>query len=215
MSVAEGDRMVRTLLIAGAVLPLLATSARADERFGIEAGVGFNVGAVDDDYESRLTQFGYTHDAFMAGVSGHYDVAATWRAHKHVELALAMARLDADSYTRDDTVPTTFSWDTHAATAIVRVLAPTENERAALYAEAGAGLAWVTSDYSKGPMANDHETQLGRALTFGVGARAMITRKVGLVFDIRQTWAPVLHNLYGETHDVGGRTFELGLRVAF
>lgn len=201
------------------VLALSAT-ARADEPsvapepWGLEVSGGLGVGVDRDAYLERLMQFGYVHGE-LSGLMATYDVVVSWRARHNLELVADLAGLGGGDYRRDDTVPTTFTWESHAASAFVRFVAPANDERAALFAEVGAGFAWVTSDYSKGPDAHDQETQLGEALAVGVGARAAVGPALGVVFDLRHTYAPILHNLYGDRHDVGGTTVTIGLRFSF
>ena len=200
-------------LLRRAALALILVSGEAGAElatrpFTVEAAVGIH-SRHTDAYTDTLGQFGY-HEEVALLPDGHYDLAFACRANPRIEVAATIGSLSEGHYLRSrDSVTTTFDWDSHAATAMVRGVIGDPPINA--FVEVGGGLAWVSTDLAKGTDAHDRETQVGSALRGGLGFRMIGPWGIGWVVKLRRTWAPVLANLYDERHDLGGTSFEVGV----
>lgn len=191
-----------------------AAPAAADELWSAEATVGFLGSDVNDGYARRLEQFGY-HRPFMDGLSGRLTLAVTRRVGPNLDVFASYAGLETGTASRTmDSVESQFEWSGHALSFGARASRAMGNGVFSPFAELGVGIAVVPTTLRTGSLDPVDETyegvQVGAAAGFHLGGV-----RTAFTFRIFRTYAPVLENLMGDVHDVGGGGLDLGLRVRF
>jgi hypothetical protein len=222
------DRDARAKGEAGRAHPTAAEDG--DEGFALELLAGFG-GYVDDDaYSARLQSFGFESDGATVG---RYSVALARRLHPHLLVGASFANLESASFVREnETAVQDFVWESYAVGPFVQGDVAFGSGRVAmLFARAGGGLAygWSTFDVvadvpsfaDDDPSFQDttvdtraeEESFTGGYFTGGGGVAVHPHDNFGFQFEVRYVLAPALENRTGETHDLGGLSFLLGLRL--
>jgi hypothetical protein len=185
-------------------------------RYAIELGLGFTVTG-DSAYTETLRDFGFGDQTFIVPA---LSVAGTYRMSKHLHLGGEIGSLELSNWTRrSDPLDQEFNWHVFGLGVFARGVLPTANEKHALYAQVGGGLASGRTRYTDSLGATmpdvEHETHWGYHLGAGAGAYFTPFANVSLMARVRYDYAPVLDNLIGDTHDSGGLSAGWGLRVSF
>lgn len=192
------------------------------ERLFLELGVGIN-GARKTAYIERLEQFGFESDYSSEGlVSDASPSVATavmgWMLTEHLGGLLRYEGLERRSYYRNLSGPSgnsrdeTFAWATRAVSLGLRARLPLAGEWVSLYGEADVGLG-IGSTSMTGEDVDHSERYFGLTLGGRAGVQAHASRSFGFFLEAGYTYAPVIDNLVGETHDDGGVVIATGIRV--
>lgn len=199
--------------------------ARAIDPWAIEAGIGFST-RVNDAYTRRLEDFGYGADrGLIEFPRGRAALAVSRGILPHLTLGLSFSMLSGDTYRRDvGDSDDRFTFAGYGASAFLRAAtallgkATPNNVHLDLYGQVGIGLAFGATTLESGVGAertSSSETHVGFVVS-GAGGLAIATRS-SPVFFVQGGWdhAPTVSNLTGETHDVGGGSFLMGMRFRF
>ena len=192
------------------------------ERLFFELGLGLN-GARKTAYIERLEQFGFESDHGSDGlVSDASPLVATaamgWMLTEHLGGLLRYEGLESRSYYRDLSGPSgksreeTFAWATRAVSLGLRARLPLAGEWVSLYGEADVGLG-IGATSMTGDDVDHSERYFGLTLGGRAGIQAHAARSFGFFVEAGYTYAPVIDNLLGETHDDGGVAIATGIRV--
>lgn len=209
----------------------IESTARKGDRWlrqptwGFEALAGFGVG-VDDAFTSRLGNFGYerTEDLLTDNrTSGHFELTATRYIGSLVHLTGSFVSLGGDNFFRDgDTETERFEYSSRALIGGARLTYPltwrypTGRWGGLIpFADLGVGVVHSKTRLRIGEMPPSSEDHWGYTLSAAAGGQLMFLPAFGLIAKARYAVAPTIDNLLGETHDVGGWFFGLGVRGAF
>lgn len=200
---AEVD-LASTTSKGGVVLPA--------ERWSIELAGGFMYGA-EDDYTQRLETFGYVEDFF---IPVQWNLSTTYRVSPYLHAVISFGRLGSEVYKRDsDTEFERFSWTSHGVALKLRAAYPLGDGTAVPFAEAGGGMGIASTKLVVGGADGVDESHYGYQLTGGAGLLINPWQRFGFFARSDFTYAPVIDNLLGDTHDSGGLSFSIGIRTMF
>ena len=210
----------------------LAPAQRRVDPWTAEAGVGVT-GRIDDGYTRRLQEFGYKEqrDLFEPPRA---RVGATFSKglFPHVALGIGLTTLSGDTYRREvgsalkRSTSDEFTFSAFSAHAFVRassdpLLRTTINSPYfQLYGQLGGGLTLgvakltITANNTSGRETSS-ESHWGYLLGAAAGVSFNAPRRYGIFFQLGWDYAPTLANLTGETHDAGGPSGLLGVRLRF
>jgi hypothetical protein len=202
--------------------PFAASSPLA-ETFGLELGIGGTT-LGEDAYTTRLQDFSYGQ-GWNLGLVG--SLRLSYSLHRNLGLLASTSSLEAQSWQRSigsdggNSNETLFRWRGSRTTLGVRGQLPLARDWLVPYAQVEGGLGSSFSVYDSGEDAPVEQRQWGPAFGGGLGLQLMPSfgsagwRHLGLFGQVELVHAPVLKNLLGETHDLGGRVITLGLRASF
>ena len=184
--------------------------ARAD-RWAIEASAGVTQPRTDA-YTNRLDEFGYDKGFLLWG---RFTLGVSRILVPHLAAVGQIGTLAADTYTRsiaDETDRVTFRG--YGASVSLRAYA--EGKWLGVYGLAGLGpsvgvVTFETQQTGVPPKSTD--TSIGYLLRGALGATARLRGPVTFFAQGGFDYAPAITNLIGDTHDSGGFSLELGLRV--
>jgi hypothetical protein len=200
-----------TAKLGGPAAAIRTAAPARVEAWAVELTTGIT-GGVDDGYTRTLVDFGYGDQSFLIPV---YSLAVVRRLRDDVQLVGELARLDAGDYLRaNDTTEQEFAWDVHGLGAALRGALPLRRGGLVLFAEAGGGVARAATTFRDSTGATDEEAHWGLHLGAAAGLNLMPWRHLGFTWRLGYRYAPVIENLIGDTHDSGGLSASLGLRVA-
>jgi uncharacterized caspase-like protein len=198
------------------------------EGWFLELSAGSTRYARNDAYEQRLDDFGYQRggDAFVGTID--LEVALGRRLLPNLAVGLGYFDLDALSYESKTDSSRTFELDAAGAWAFAQGdLFLGERRFLNLFLRGGVGYAFADSvfaarevlpesaqgDIAESAGLTDVEDSYGGAL---LGAALGVQVNLGTVFGLqlqgRYTYAPIVDNELGDTHDVGGLSVMFGLR---
>lgn len=181
------------------------------EGWGFELGLGARI-PVDDDYVSRLDDFGYaSQSVLLQGLRGRVSVVR--RVVENASLLLGVGLLDRRSWRRStvglDGSQAAQDFDFTVWNAMLSGRLGLElGGGFSTYAQAGAGLAWANSS-----LGEVRETHVAPSFAVGAGLEFRITSWGSLYLMAGWTTARAISNLAGDTHESGGLDNSFGLRV--
>jgi hypothetical protein len=197
--------------------------ATGDEGFFIDLLAGGGTDARGDGYEQRLDAFGFGQDSPAFDVD--VEIAIGRRLHQNFALGLMYFDLDAMAYVNRERDDQSFVFDSFAGSAFVQGDVPFGRGRFFdLFARAAVGYAHVSTRLrATRPLAEDavlspsdlrsvDESFGGPSVAFEAGLQLNVAVFMGVQALVRYTYAPVLENELGDTHDVGGLNAMLGVR---
>jgi len=169
-----------------------------------------------DGFTDTLKAFGYQPGK---GLSGGLTVSALRQVERRLWLGGFGALVGAPDWTLPTgRQPLRFSWSTATLGPLVRAVQPLGDHglagRTGVYAQLGAGVGLGSTQLID---QDDHTTSqhfTGWAATMGAGLRldgARVGGSLGYQFD----YAPVIHNLTGDTHASGGHRLTVGVSCAY
>jgi hypothetical protein len=188
-------------------------SMEENDRWAIEAGIGL-MSRHTDAYTDRLQEFGYQPGSFSLPVV-RLSVGASRVLVPHLALLLQATTLSGDSYTRSVGESTdTAKFHGYGLALFLRAFTDL-GSWFGVYAQAGvgAGLGVVTLDTQQtGVSPSVTDDTYGYLLSGAVGFMATMPRVVTFYWEGGYDYAPVIHNLIGDTHDAGGFSAVMGIR---
>ncbi len=189
---------------------------RKDTRYLFEAAFGVQWGH-QDAFVSRLHDFGFSsdkeHDPQL-----HMTLTGYFRPIRYLGIGIQYALLDRGEYT---VLEEKFSWFAERLGVTCRGLPPPAEGRIAFFAEVGVGVAFAKTVYTNNePLIKMADTSAGRIddeerfvryfVTGGGGILWSPWPYAGFVLQGAYSYAPVIDNLLGDTHDSGGPTVTVG-----
>ena len=186
---------------------------RERDRWAIEGALGLIEGRTDA-YTSRLTEFGYSPRAIDLPTP-RITLGASRVLVPHVAGLVQAGTLAGDRYQRsigDET--DTASFHSYGAALYLRSFADL-NRWFGVYGQAGAGVALGVVDLETqqtGVPPSTRDTSFGYLLSGAIGCTADLPRFVSFFLQGGYDYAPVIHDLIGDTHDGGGFSVALGIR---
>ncbi len=191
--------------------------------------VGLQLGRErDDGFIQNLRNFQYRRDGITdgAGVSGGLQAIVLRRIHANFSVGGSVEWQDSATWSRSTELSALqFHWNTAALAGLAMAdtaLGETEFARQVRpYALVGIGLGFGRTYFSDAYNANTVENFAGYALTAGAGLSLDAdpdqhwfpgaTMSLGYRFN----YAPIIHNLIGDTHASGGGRFEFAFGYRF
>ncbi len=204
-------------------------SYAGEEGFIFELGLGRSFYHRDDAFEQRLSDFGYRIEHPMFVLDGEVFIGR--RLHENFALGLSYFDLDARSYERAVDEAQVFEFDSFGIGGWVQGDYGLGRRRVLnFFARGGIGLAHASTEFDalkplgqtadQSPLENGvngtyetiEQSFTGACFSIGGGVQAMPFRHAGFTLHAWYTYAPILENAFGQTHDVGGLTVLVGLR---
>jgi len=194
----------------------------------VESGIGF-LSRRTDAYTRRLNEFGYRDRDPLFG-------APRWRFHfgvskgllPHLAVGAYVHSLGGDTYDRElSDSSDSFSWDAYGVSAFFRASSVPSGRMSGgrrfleLYAQGAIGLTMGITTLKTGSPKAPEQAQETTDIHWGwvIGAHAgiafTVSRPLVVFFQGGYEYAPTIANLLGETHDAGGPSFQVGLRLRF
>lgn len=209
-----------------AAAPRLA-SPPGDEGWFLEVSLGSTRYRRSDAYHERVYDFGYVDDPdAVGGIDA--ELAIGRRLHRNFAVGLGYFDLDALRFKSSFDEGQTFELDAAGAWAFAQGDLPLDERRLLnLFARAGVGYAFADSTFKARPIlpqgtrADDiaardledvDEGYGGALLAAALGTQLNFSEHFGVQLLARYTYAPIIDNELGDTHDVGGLSVMLGLR---
>jgi hypothetical protein len=199
-----------------------------EEGWFLELSLGGSSYHRNDAYEQRLADFGYVRggDTYVGTID--LELALGRRLHESFAVGIGYFDLDALSYESDTDSSRTFELDAAAAWAFGQGdLYIGKRRFLNLFLRAGVGYAFADSVFTAYPVlpqnalsddirerpTQDIEDSYGGALLgAAVGLQVNVATVFGLQLQARYTYAPIVDNELGDTHDVGGLSVLAGIR---
>lgn len=188
---------------------------REVDRWAIEGSVGAMT-RPSDAFTTRLQTFGYQEQAGF--IDARFTLGASRLLAPHLAGVLQLATLSGDTYQRSIASETdTASFAAYGGAVYVRAFADVAGRWLGVYGQAGAGMSLGTLTYQTqqtGVPPSSTETYAGYLLSGAVGMTVRL-RRVPITFFVQGGYdrAPAIHDLIGDTHDSGGFSASLGLRL--
>jgi len=181
------------------------------EAWGFELGLGGG-GLRQSEYTDRLRDFGFDEPIDILG-SLQLELAVSRQLMEHLSAVVELRSLDHRRFERDlapagsDERAETFEWSSYGLGLHLRGhLDATDWLRT--YAQIGGGLGYT---HSKLKQRTEHD--FGPELAASIGLFVMPFRHFGLGLQGSYSFAPILDNAIGDTHDSGGAYLTLIVRA--
>ena len=182
-------------------------------RWAIESSMGI-IGRRTDAYTNRLNEFGYQADATDLP-SARITLGVSRVFMPHLAGVLQFATLAGDSYQRSIASETdTASFHSYGAAFYLRAYTDLTSWLG-VYGQGGAGLGMGIVDLQTqqtGVPPSTSDTSFGYLISGAIGMTASLPRVVTFFVEGGYDYAPVIHNLIGDTHDGGGLSAMFGMR---
>jgi hypothetical protein len=189
---------------------------RERDRWDIESGVGFSW-TVADSYTSRLQTFGYQESDFLNLPKGRLMIGVARRLAPHLEGVFQASTLAGETFQRSIAGSTdTASLSAYGAGIYVRASATVAGNWFGIYAQGGAGASLGVLNLQTqqtGVPPSSTETYMNYLLSGAAGLSARTPHVATIFLQGGYDFAPAIHNLLGDTHDSGGFSFLLGVRL--
>jgi caspase domain-containing protein len=199
---------------AGSEEPAPRRGHREIDHWALEFAAGV-IQPRTDAYTSRLNEFGYQPGLFDLP-SLRLTMGASRRLTAHLAAVVLVGTLAGDRYLRSIADETdTVSFHSYGTAAYLRAFADF-GSCFGVYGQAGAGMGLGVvklETQQTGVAPSTSTTSFGYLLSGAVGAKARLGRVATLFVQVEYDYAPVIHNLIGDTHDGGGFSEVLGLRT--
>ena len=180
--------------------------------YRIELGVSLG-GERGDAYTANLSNFGYTEGLFSATWSG--QITALRRMSRYVWLGAQVAHATLPVWTHSitgaDALQQQLTWNATTIGAVGRGAYPL-GRHLEVYGQLMAGVGIGRSDLEDTNDMTYAQTNVGPALAAGAGAVFHFPLRVDALVGYEFDYAPIVKDLIGDTHAVGGNraTFALG-----
>jgi hypothetical protein len=190
---------------------------REIDRWNVEASVGLMTRQTDA-FTDRLETFGYKEKGLVGLPDGRLNVGVSRILAPHLAGVLQLGTLSGDTYERTIAGSTdTASFAAYGAGLYVRTYADVLGHWLGVYGQAGAGVTLGTLTYQTqqtGVPPSSTSTYGGYLLGGAVGMTVRF-RRVPLTLFAQAGYdrAPAIQDLIGDTHDSGGFSASLGLRL--
>jgi uncharacterized caspase-like protein len=234
--VGQGDRVVEchfeleddrvTPLDTTGCVPVMPQRSRAKgdreepfprerDRWAIEASIGV-IQRGTDAFTNRLQVFGYSENILLPDL--YYTLGASRILVPHLAGVFQLSTLSGDTYQRSiESTTDTVSWSVYGAAVYVRAFADLVGHWLGVYGQAGVGmslglLTFTTAQTGVPPTSTQ---SYANYLLSGAVGMTFRFRRVPLTFFVQGGYdrAPAIRDLIGDTHDSGGFSAGLGLRV--
>jgi hypothetical protein len=189
---------------------------REIDRWAIEASAGFMT-RQSDAFTNRLVTFGYQEQGFLLPAA-RFSLGVSRVLAPHLSGVLQFDTLSTDTYQRtigDETDTASFS--AYGGAIYVRAFSDIAGDWLGVYGQAGGGFSLGKLDYSTqqtGVPPSSTSTYGSYLLSGAIGMTASPRRAPIVVFvQGGYDYAPAIHDLIGDTHDSGGFSVSLGLRL--
>jgi hypothetical protein len=191
---------------------------REIDRWSVEAGGGLSWHQTDA-FTDRLEEFGYQHqDGVLNLPTARLVVGASRALVPHLAALVQLSTLAGDVYERSIAGSTdTASMHGYGGALLLRASADLAGEWLAIYGQAGVGMSLGVLTYrtqQSGVPPSTTDVSLGYLLAGAVGVSVRPWRRLGFFLQAGYDRAPIISNLIGDTHDSGGASAVLGMRVA-
>lgn len=194
----------------------------AYERWFIELGFSWQF-ARDDAYVDTLKDFRFRDEGspighYKRGSFGPY-LAGGLGFNRYGAILMRLDRLEARKFHRKleyrEAAPeeTGYGWQTWSLALALRGRWPLREERLAPFAELGLGLGIGRDLYKYQDADKVEDKHFGPVVLAAIGTSVHLFWRIGLVAKVGYQYAPVIRNLLDETHDDGGLSFSLALRL--
>jgi hypothetical protein len=190
---------------------------RERDRWEIEGAAGF-IWRQTDGYTQSLQEFGFQRQPSIIDLpTGRFTLGASRLLAPHVAGVIQLATLAGDTYSRtvgnsDDTA----SFSAYSAALYVRASTDVLGGWLGVYAQVGGGLSLGVLNFQTvqtGVPPSSTDTYMGYVFG-GAGGMTVRFRHLATLFaQAGYDHAPVIQNLIGDTHDSGGPSLVLGLRI--
>jgi hypothetical protein len=180
---------------------------------------------VEDAYTNRLQQFGYKNDDLFKLPSVRGSLAVYKGIFPYVSIGADIHTLAGDTYKRTDVGNSddTVSFDAYGLTGFIRAQsAPIGRSTMSspyfqVYGQAGGGLVVAMQHLTTGVAGGGHEDSNQSYVGYELGAMGGVSFNApgwfGVFAQAGYEYAPAISNLLGESHNSGGPSLGLGLRV--
>jgi len=190
---------------------------RERDRWEIEGAAGF-IWRQTDGYTQTLQEFGYARQPWFIDLpTGRFELGASRLLLPHVAGVLQVSTLAGDTYARSvGSSSDKASFSAYAAGLYIRTSIDVVGRWLGAYAQVGGGVSLGVLDYQTQQTdvpASSTGTYVGYVLGGAAGMTVRLRRLGSLFVQGGYDHAPVIHNLIGDTHDSGGPSLVLGLRV--
>jgi hypothetical protein len=191
---------------------------REIDRWAIEGSAGLMTRQTDA-FTSRLETFGYQEKgSFFNLPDSRFTLGVSRNLAPHIAGVLQIATLAGDAYQRSIAGSNdTASFAAYGAAIYVRTFTDVAGRWLGVYGQAGAGASLGTLTYQTdqtGVPPSSTSTYGSYLLSGAIGMTAR-ARRVPLTIFLQggYDYAPAIHDLIGDTHDSGGFSVSLGLRL--
>ena len=177
---------------------------------GLELGAGFGV-SPRGRYTETLNQYGYFENGL--GESLRYSLALSIPLNQYFDAMIDFAQFERREFAIEDENATPAArsrWDAHGVGLFLRAKIPLFSGAFSPYVRGGGGLGWARTETRE-----QIEHHVGWHLMVAGGIQLMFGPHVGMFAEGGYRRAPIITNLFGETHDSGGPQGLLGLRIEF
>jgi hypothetical protein len=188
---------------------------REIDRWAIEGSVGL-ITRQSDAFTSRLETFGYQRQ--LPGLHNvRFDVGASRKLAPHLAGVLLVSSLSGDTFKRSIANETdTVSFGGYGGAIYVRAFADMAGPLG-VYGQAGAGMSLgvLTNQTEQTGVPPSTTTTYASYLLTGAVGFSLTLHRVPLTITLQggYDYAPAISNLLGDTHDSGGFSASLGLRL--
>jgi hypothetical protein len=181
------------------------------DRWAIEGAMGLTQ-ARTDAYTSRLNEFGYDRGFLLWG---RFTLGVSRILVPHLAVVAQLGTLSADTYNRSIASETdNVTMRAYGGAVYLRTYA--ESKWLGVYGQAGVGpsIGVVTVETQQsGVPPKSTDTSVGYLMSGALGVTARLRWTFTFFAQAGFDYAPAITNLIGDTHDSGGFSGELGLRV--
>ena len=190
---------------------------RERDRWEIEGAAGF-IWRQSDSYTQTLQNLGYQPQGGLFGLpSARFTLGASRVLAPHVAGVLQVSTLAGDTYSRSiDNSNDEASLSAYAAGLYVRASTDVLGTWLGVYAQVGGGISLGVLNYQT-VQTDVPPSSTYTFMSYVVGGAAGMTvrfpRFATIFAQAGYDHAPVIENLIGNTHDSGGPSFVLGVRV--
>jgi hypothetical protein len=171
-----------------------------------------------DGYTQALDEFGYRPQVRLVDLqAGRVAIGASRALGPHVAGVVSLSTLAGDTYTRTiGNSADKASFNAYAAGLYIRASTDVLGRWLGVYAQVGGGLSlgvlnYQTQQTDVPPSSTD--TYVGYVVGGAGGVTLRFRRFATLFAQAGYDHAPVIHNLIGDTHESGGPSAVLGLRI--
>ncbi len=188
---------------------------REIDRWAIEGSAGF-ISRQNDSFTNRLVTFGYQEQTILP--DAYFTLGVSRMLVPHLAGVLQLSTLSGDTYQRSIGSQTdTVDFAAYGGALLLRASTDIAGQWLGVYGQAGAGMSLGTVNtqtQQTGVPPSSTSTYASYLLTGAVGMTLSL-RRLPLTFFVQggYDYAPAITDLIGDTHDSGGFSGSLGLRV--
>jgi hypothetical protein len=192
---------------------------REIDRWSLEGSMGLSWHQTDG-FTDHLGEFGYQHQESLTKLpAARFAIGVSRRLARHLETVFQVSTLAGDVYQRSiagniDTA----TLRAYGGSVFLRVAGDLVGHWLGAYAEIGAGMSLGTLRYEttqSGVAPSTTDTSVGYLLSGAAGLKVRFGPRLSLFLQAGYDRAPAIANLIGDTHDSGGPSALLGMRLAF